>query len=269
MAAKTVDLGTEYLRLEHEGHLARCTIQRPRKRNALTVGMYFGIRRAVNYVNAQSEATALVLTGVDDVFAPGGEMTGHHPDTTPHDYDLLQEIGNEWLPFEAIRNSRAPVVSAVNGICQGGGLLIAMLSDVSIVSERASFRAPELLRGVADTGYAAYLPPHVGVARARDMLFTARTVGAREAVEMGLVSRVVPHERLLEEADAAAEAVLLTAPDARMQLKRILNASYGKVDLMTFNASLDGPEVREGFAAFGEKRTPAWVPKTLATGKRL
>ena len=76
MAAKTVDLGTEYLRLEHEGHLARCTIQRPRKRNALTVGMYFGIRRAVNYVNAQSEATALVLTGVDDVFAPGGEMIG-------------------------------------------------------------------------------------------------------------------------------------------------------------------------------------------------
>ena len=266
---KIVDLGTEYLRLEHDGHLAWCTIQRPKKRNALTVGMYFGVRRAVNYVNAQSDATALVITGVDDVFAPGGEMTGNHPDTDPRDFELLQETGNEWLPFEAVRNSKAPVVSAVNGICQGGGLLIAMLSDVSIVSERATFRAPELLRGIADSGYAAYLPPHIGVARARDMLFTGRKLDAQEAVEMGLVSRVVPHERLIDEAREAAEAILMTAPDARFQLKKILNANYGKVDLMTFNDSLSGPESLEGMQAFGEKRDPAWVPPTLRSGKRL
>ena len=61
------------------------------------------------------------------------------------------------VPFEAIRNSRKPVVSAVNGICQGGGLLMAMLSDVAVASETATFRCPELYRGIADTGYAAYL----------------------------------------------------------------------------------------------------------------
>ena len=76
----------------------------------------------------------------------------------------------------------APVVSAVNGICQGGGLLIAMLSDVAVVSERATFRAPELLRGIADAGYAAYLPPHIGVAHARDLLFTAARSTRREAL---------------------------------------------------------------------------------------
>ena len=144
-----------------------------------------------------------------------------------------------------------------------------MLSDVAVVSERATFRAPELLRGIADAGYAAYLPPHVGLACARDLLFTARRLDADEAVAMGLVARKVPHERLLEAAREAAEAILQTAPEARAQLKKLINANYGKVDLMTFNASLAGPEVAEGFAAFGEKRTPGWVPKTLQSGKRL
>ena len=76
-------------------------------------------------------------------------------------------LGMDTTPFEAIRNSRKPVVSAVNGICQGGGLLMAMLSDVAVASERATFRAPELYRGIADIGYAAFLPAQIGPARAR------------------------------------------------------------------------------------------------------
>ena len=144
-----------------------------------------------------------------DVFAPGGELRGKVEDPNP----VIEHLGtDELLPFEAVRNSTAPVVSAVNGICQGGGLLVAMLSDVAVASERATFRAPELLRGIADTGYAAYLPPHVGLANARDLLLTGRTLGAEEALRMGLVSRVVPHERLREEAVAAAEAICVPRP---------------------------------------------------------
>ena len=264
-----VDLGTRHLHLSHEDHLAWCTIDRPERRNALTIAMYFGIRKAVHYVNTRPEPTALILTGSGDVFAPGGEMAGHQGDGNPAEAETLGQIGNEWLPFEAVRNSRAPVVSAINGLCQGGGLLIAMLSDVSLASDRARFRAPELLRGIADMGYAAYLPAHVGLARARDLLLTARELDADEAVAMGLVSRRVPHDGLREAAVRAAEAVLRTAPDARLHVKRALNAGYGKVDLMTFNASLDGPESAEGMTSFKEKRTPTWVPKTLARGGRL
>src|SRR6202008_3842797 len=127
------------------------------------------------------------------------------------------------LPFEEIRHSPMPVVSAVNGICQGGGLLIAMLSDVAVASDRATFRAPELLRGIADSGYAAYLPPHVGIARARDLLFTGRKLDAREAVEMGLVARMVPHAELADAAREAAESILRTAPEARMMVKRMIH----------------------------------------------
>lgn len=261
------DLGTPFLRLERQQHLAWCTIDRPSSRNALSSAMYFGLKRAVQLVNALPEPTALLVTGVGDVFAPGGELRGKVEDPNP----VLEQLGvDEVLPFEAVRNSAAPVVSAVNGICQGGGLLIALLSDVAVASERATFRVPELLRGIADTGYAAYLPAHVGVAQARDLLLTGRSVGAEEALRMGLVSRVVPHERLREEAVAAAESILRTAPEARMHVKRILHERYGRVDRMTMDWSIfRGPEAREGMRAFAEKRTPSWVPETLATGKRL
>jgi enoyl-CoA hydratase/carnithine racemase len=261
------DLGTPFLRLEREGHLAWCTIDRPASRNALSPAMYFGLKRAVQLVNALTEPTALIVTGVGDVFAPGGELRGRVEDPNP----VVEQLGtDELLPFEAVRNSAAPVVSAVNGLCQGGGLLIALLSDVAVASERASFRAPELLRGIADTGYAAYLPAHVGLAHARDLLLTGRSVGAEEALRMGLVSRVVPHARLREEAVAAAESILRTAPEARLHVKRVLHERYGRVDRMTMDWSIfRGPEAREGMLAFAEKRAPAWVPKALRNGKRL
>jgi len=265
-ARERYDLGTPFLRLEREGHLAWCTIDRPASRNALSGAMYFGIKRAVQIVNALPEPAALLITGVGDVFAPGGELRGKVEDPNP----VLEQLGvADVLPFEALRTSFAPVVAAVNGICQGGGLLIAMLSDVAVASERASFRAPELLRGIADTGYAAYLPAHIGVANARDLLLTGRTLDAQEAQRMGLVTRVVAHERLREEAIAVAESILRTAPEARMHVKRILHERYGHVDRMTMDHALfRGAEAREGMQAFAEKRAPAWVPKTLPAAKR-
>jgi enoyl-CoA hydratase/carnithine racemase len=260
------DLGTPFLRMERDGHLAWCTIDRPASRNALSAAMYFGLKRAVQIVNARTLPTALIVTGVGDVFAPGGELRGKVEDPNP----VVEQLGtDELLPFEAVRNSAAPVVSAVNGICQGGGLLVAMLSDVAVASERATFRAPELLRGIADAGYAAYLPAQIGVANARDLLLTGRTLDAEEARRMGLVTRVVPHELLREEAIVAAESILRTAPEARLHVKRILNDRYGRVDRMTMDWSLfRGPEAREGMRAFAEKRAPDWVPEALRTGKR-
>ena len=260
----TIDLGTRHLRLERDGHLATLTIDRPQARNALSRAMYFGIKRAVEAVNALDEPTALIITGTDDVFAPGGELRGQEDDAYP-ELDIL--TSSDVIPFEAVRQSPAPVVSAVNGICQGGGLLVAMLSDVAVVSERATFRAPEVLRGIADMGYAAYLPPQVGIAMARDMLVTGRKLDADEAVACGLVSRKVPHDELMPTAIEVAEAMLQGAPHARFEIKRVINAGYGLVDYMTFFDSIRGNESREGMRAFAEKRSPAWVPENLKTGR--
>jgi enoyl-CoA hydratase len=265
------DLGTPDLRFERRGPLGWCIIDRPASRNALTSRMYFGIRRAVDLVNKDPDLYALVITGVGDVFCPGGDLRRdvQSADSSTAAVDVGQLIGNDILPFKAVRQSRAPVVCAINGICQGGGLMIAMLSDIAVASDRAIFRGPELLRGIVDTWYAQILPAHIGVALTRDLMFTGRRLTAEEAVRHGLVSRMAPHAELEAAATQAAREILQSAPDARMRFKQIVNAGYGLVDEVTFTASLQGAEVREGMAAFAEKRSPDWVPKEFRDNRRL
>jgi enoyl-CoA hydratase/carnithine racemase len=254
------ELGTSALRFDREGPIAWCTIDRPAARNALTPAMYFGIKQAVRIVNADADLAALIITGVDDVFAPGGDLGGR---SEPGE-SVPEGIGYDILPFLAIRDSRAPVIAAVNGICQAGGLLIAMMADIAVVSERATFRVPELLRGVPDATYAAALPAHVGIAVARDLLLSARPFDAAEAQRIGLVSRVVPHGEVRSAALEAARQVLRTAPDARAHVKRMLHERYGLIDYQTMFGALEhSPEPREGMLAFMEKRPPSWVPPDL------
>ena len=182
------ELGAAGLRFEREGPIAWCIIDRPSARNASTPAMYFGIKRAVRLVNSDPDLAALIITGTGDVFAPGGDLGGRREEGD----EPTPDIGHDILPFLAIRDSRAPVVSAVNGICQAGGLLIAMLADICVASDRATFRVPELLRGIPDATYAAVLPAHVGIAVARDLLLSARRFDAAEALRIGLISRWSP-----------------------------------------------------------------------------
>ncbi|SRR5581483_4758622 len=254
----TDDLGTPALRFTREGSIAWCTIDRPSARNALTPAMYYGIKRAVWLVNSDPDLGALIITGTGDVFAPGGDLGGRSEEG-----EVQPGVGgHDVLPFLTIRDSPAPVISAVNGICQAGGLLIAMLSDIAVASDRATFRVPELLRGIPDATYAAALPAHVGIAVARDLLLSARPFDAAEALRIGLISRVVPHDELRDAAVEAARQVLRTAPEARVHVKRMLNERYGHVDYQTMFWSLDhSGEPREGMQAFMEKRRPAWIPQ--------
>jgi enoyl-CoA hydratase/carnithine racemase len=208
----------------------------------------------------------MLLTGTGDVFIPGGDLGAATVDDWGGAVGLL---GMDVVPFEAIRNSRKPVVSAVNGICQGGGLLMAMLSDVAVASEVATFRCPELYRGIADTGYARYLPAQIGPSRARDMLFTGRTVDAPQACAWGIVSRVAPPERLRDDALEALVACCRGAPQARSVVKRAINDSYGRYDRMSMDESLTSQECVEGWVAFKERRSPSWVPEGLRTDGRL
>jgi enoyl-CoA hydratase/carnithine racemase len=256
------DLGAAGLRLEREGPIAWCIIDRPAARNAFTPAMYFGIKKAVRLVNTDPALAALIITGTGDVFAPGGDLGGR---AEPGD-SVPDGLGFDILPFLAIRDSQAPVIAAVNGICQAGGLLVAMMADIAVVSERATFRVPELLRGIPDATFAAALPAHVGVAVARDLLLSARVFDAAEAQRLGVISRVVPHDDLRAAALEAVRQILQTAPEARAQVKRMLNERYGSIDYQTMFGALDrSPEPREGMTAFMEKRKPNWVPPHLPT----
>jgi enoyl-CoA hydratase/carnithine racemase len=146
----------------------------------------------------------------------------------------------------------------INGMCQGGGLVMTLMSDLSVVSDRARFRVPELLRGVADCYLGARLAPRIGVARAKYLLYTAQYFSAQDALDMGLVSRVVPHDQLDAAVAETIAQVRLTGPAARRALKRDLNRSLPPLDTGMFQDSLDGEECREGFAAFVQKRPPRW-----------
>ena len=257
-------LGTPFLRFERVGPLAHLVVDRPEARNALTPAMYFGIRYAVEHLGRDDDLAGLLLTGTGDVFMPGGD-----PWNMDDGWAGLELLGMDVTPFEAVRRATKPVVSAVNGICQGGGLVIAMLCDVAVASDRATFRAPELFRGIADTNYGQVLPRQIGPARARDMLLTGRTVSSAEAEAWGLVARVVPHDELLDRAVEVLTQCCRTAPDARVAVKKAFHDYYGTYDRMGMDASLAGPEPAEGWAAFREKRSPSWVHPDLRTDGRI
>jgi enoyl-CoA hydratase/carnithine racemase len=259
-------LGTPYLRFERRGAIGWCIVDRPEARNALTPAMYFGIRRAVDIVNRDPALAAMILTGTGDVFIPGGEIRDRQPDQW---IDLVEIFGYDHLPFEAVRRSIKPIVSAVNGHAMGGGLQLAMLSDIAVVSEEARMRVPEVLVGVTDTWYLRTLPAHVGVAVARDLLLSAREFTAREAQEWGLISRVVPKADVERCAVEAVEQLCRAAPNARMFLKRELQELYGYFDRVTHDASLLTEEFAEGKRAFEERRNPSWIRPEFRSNGRL
>jgi enoyl-CoA hydratase/carnithine racemase len=211
------------------------------------------------------DLAGLLLTGTGDVFVPGGDLSQGGPDGWTDFSQFLMDA----TPFDTLRQAAKPVVCAVNGICQGGGLMIALCADLAVVSERATFRVPELFRGIADTYYAQVLVRTVGPVRTRDLMFTGRVLSASEALDWGLVSRVVPHEHLLDAATAELTTICRTAPGARNDIKRSIDAQIGLYDRIAMRTSMQGEEVAEGWRAFTERRSPGWVPPGLRAEGRL
>jgi len=146
-------------------------------------------------------------------------------------------------------------------------LQIALCSDMSVVSDRATFRVPELLRGIADT-YSQMLARLIGPVRTRDLMFTGRTLTATEAQEWGVLARVVPHDELLDAAREVLGQCCRTAPAARSVVKSSLDNYMGLFDRIGMQPSYSSPEALEGFRAYKERRSPRWVHPDLRTDGR-
>jgi enoyl-CoA hydratase/carnithine racemase len=254
----SLDLGSRHLRAERGDGVLRVVIDRPERKNALTIEMYHGLKKAAVLAERDPEIDVVVVTSVGDVFCVGGEMGGKHEGGANLDRET---DGLDLLPFVQFERCPKIVLLGVNGMCQGGGLNMVLMSDLAIASDRATFRAPELLRGVADCFLGARLASRVGLARAKTLLFTAREIGAAEALAIGLVSDVVPGARLEDAVEEMVDRVRRTGPRARSLLKRDLNRHLPPIDVPMFAESLASDEVREGFAAFVEKRPPRWAPR--------
>lgn len=258
MGDTRVDLGSRFLHGTCGAGKLRVIIDRPQRRNALTIEMYHGLKKAAVLAGRDPDVDVLVVTGAGEYFCVGGEMGGQHEGGQRLDRDTDRF---DLLPFVEFERCPKIVLMAINGMCQGGGLNMTLMSDLSVVSERATFRAPELLRGVADCFLGARLASRVGLARAKHLLFTAQTVTAAEAFAMGLIGRVVPHAQLDAAVVETVDQVRQTGPCARTALKRDLNRHLPAIDFPMFAESLASDEVREGFAAFVEKRPPRWAKR--------
>ncbi|WIM85893.1 enoyl-CoA hydratase/isomerase family protein [Candidatus Mycobacterium wuenschmannii] len=259
-------MGSPYLRFERDNGFAVLTLDRPAARNAMTGAMYFGIRYAISRVNADDDLSGLLITGVGDVFAPGGDLSQNAEDSW---MDFGSTMGMHVTPFDSLRQSVKPVVAAVNGLAQGGGFQIALCSDIAVVSERATFRVPELFRGIADTYYSHILAHVIGPVRTRDLMLTGRVLSAQEALEWGLVARVLAHHELVSAARDVLAQCCRTAPRARALVKSSLDNYLGLYDRIGMTSSLDSPEARGGFLAFKDRRSPNWVHPDLRVNGRL
>lgn len=253
--ADTVDLDSRYLIADKADGVLTVRIDRPERRNALTIEMYHGIKKACVVAERDPEIDLVVVTGTGEYFCVGGEMGDQHEGGAPIDR-FTDSI--DLTPFVQLERCPKLVLMRINGMCQGGGLVMTIMSDLSIASDRARFRVPELLRGVADCYLGARLAPRIGVARAKHLLYTAQYFSAHEALDMGLVGRVVPHDQLDAAVAETIAQVRLTGPSARRALKRDINRNLPPIDLGMFQDSLASDECKEGFGAFAAKRPPRW-----------
>jgi enoyl-CoA hydratase/carnithine racemase len=250
-----IDLGSPYLVATLAERALHVRIDRIDRRNAMTQDMYRGVKRAAILADRDPGVDALVLTGTDDVFAVGGDMAGGRAadPTLEAEHDPTDHF-----PFRHLERCRKPVVAAVNGICHAGGLNLVLFSDFAIASDRATFRAPELLRGAPDPYISARLADWVGVGNARWLLFTAAVVTAAEAQRMGLLARVVPHAEFDAAVADTVAAVGRLAPQSTALVKDDINRTLRQPDVRIFSRSIMGPEMVEGMRAFVDKRTPEW-----------
>jgi enoyl-CoA hydratase/carnithine racemase len=255
MPVKPVDLKSEYLHARREDGVLWVRIDRPERKNSMTTEMYHGVKRACRIAEEKPDVDVVVLTGTADLFCVGGEMGGQHEGD--REFDAWTDM-YDVTPFVQIERCPKLVLVRINGMCQGGGLVMTLMSDMSIACESARFRVPELLRGVADPWVIGRLASRVGMAQAKRLTFTGRYFSAREALDMGLIGEVVPDDALDAAVEKTIDEIRRTGPRARVLAKRDFNRQLPPLNMGMYQESLSSPECIEAWRAFIEKRAPRW-----------
>lgn len=253
-------------------HIARITLNRPQRRNALNVQAYAELQGGFEEAHGDPDVRCVVVTGADPAFCSGddvGELMAS-PEAIARNSRPESE-----MPAAALRPTPAamaalacdkPVIAAVNGAAVGWGMELATYADIRICSERARFAELFIKRGlVSDVGGFYRLPAIVGPAKAAELLFTGDVIDAAEALKIGLVTEVTPHEALMERALALAGRIAANPPLALMAMKRGLRRSaYGDAEeigtwaIENIRRLMRTEDHREGVASFMEKREPVF-----------
>jgi enoyl-CoA hydratase len=251
----------QFIQIEAHGRVGLVRLNRPEALNALNHTLVSELMRALEIFDQEAQIGAMVVCGNERAFAAGAdikEMAGASA------VEMLQR--DNISQFDRIINIKKPVIAAVSGWCLGGGNELAMSCDMIIASETARFGQPEINLGVIPgAGGTQRLARAVGKAIAMEMVLNNRTLTAQEALQFGLVNRVVPVERYLDEAIGLAEEIAGRAPLAVRLGKAAVNHAYesflsdGLADeRRAFYLLFASRDQKEGMAAFVEKRKPDW-----------
>ncbi len=239
------------------------TLNRPKQLNALNDQLMDELGDALAAFDADERIGCIILTGSEKAFAAGADIGAmakySFADAYKGDY-----ITRNW---ERIRSIRKPVIAAVSGFALGGGCELAMMCDFIIAADNAKFGQPEIKLGVIPgAGGTQRLPRAVGKSKAMDMALTARMMDAQEAERAGLVSRVVPCDKLMDEALGAALVIAGFSQVAVMAAKETVNRAFeGSLsdglmyERRLFHALFATQDQKEGMAAFLEKRPAAFT----------
>jgi enoyl-CoA hydratase len=253
-------MNPENLLLEVRDQVALIRLHRPKQLNALNDALMDELGQALSAYDADDGIGCIVLTGSEKAFAAGADIAAMA------EKDYMQAYREDFITrnWERMRSVRKPVIAAVAGYCLGGGCELAMMCDFIIAADDARFGQPEIRIGIIPgAGGTQRLPRAVGKSKAMDLALSARMMDAAEAERAGLVSRVVPAARLLDEAMEAAATISSFPRHTVMMAKECVNRAFETplsdglmFERRMFHSLFGTHDQREGMAAFLQKRSP-------------
>lgn len=254
----------EMILIETRGRVGLITLNRPQVMNALNNQLMREVMDALEAFDKNDTIGAVVITGNEKAFAAGADIK------EMMNKSIQQMMDTDHIAvFGRIRTIRKPVIAAVSGWVLGGGCEIAMSCDMIVASESAMFGQPEITIGVIPgAGGTQRLTYAVGKALAMEMILNNRMLSAQEALQHGLVNRVVPVDAYLDEALKLAEEIASRAPLAVRAAKKMISQTYERtlaeglrVEKQEFYNLFATEDQKEGMEAFAEKRKPNWTGK--------
>ena len=243
------------------------TLNRPEKLNALNKTLVGELHQRMGELDADPRILAVILTGAGDkAFAAGADIAAM-AEMTVSEAKAFSDLGHAL--GERIEQAHFPVIGAINGFALGGGCELALACDFLYASDKAKMGQPEVNLGVMPGfGGSQRLARRIGIGRARELCFTGNTVGAEEALRIGLVNAVVPHAELMARVMSVAESIASKGPLAIRACKRVIFRGQdvplpvaNELEATAFSALFGSADQREGMAAFLAKRPPRFEGK--------
>lgn len=247
-----------FIKVEKQGHVGILTISRPEALNALNTEVLADLNAALTQAETDEELYVVVLTGEGRSFVAGADIAQMR-DFGAVEGKAFSDAGN--ATFLRIENFPKPVIAAVNGFALGGGCELSMACDIRIASEKAKFGQPEVGLGITPGfGGTQRLPRIIGTGKAMELILSAKTIGAAEAKEIGLVNQVVAPEALMETALALANAIASQAQiavrAAKQCIRRGMQADVGTAatyEALAFGVCCDTEDQYDAMDAFVKK----------------